>query len=43
MVREKMAKLIDVEYKASADFSKVMAADFATWTPLIVNSGLVQN
>ncbi|MBF5005739.1 Bug family tripartite tricarboxylate transporter substrate binding protein [Diaphorobacter caeni] len=42
-LREKMGKLIDIEYKASADFRKVMEADFATWTPLIVSSGLVQN
>ncbi len=42
-VREKLSKLLEVEYKGSADFAKVMSKDFETWTPLIVNSGLVQN
>lgn len=42
-VREKISKIMEVEYKGMADFAPVMAADFATWTPLIVDSGLVQN
>lgn len=42
-VREKISKIIEVEYKGATDFSNVMASDFATWTPLIINSGLVQN
>lgn len=43
VVREIISKIMEVEYKNAAEFTQVMASDFATWTPLIEDSGLVQN
>lgn len=39
--REKIAKLLDVEYKGSDDFAKVMARDFEVWTPVLNSLGLI--
>ncbi|GJG94319.1 tripartite tricarboxylate transporter substrate binding protein [Cupriavidus pauculus] len=39
--KEKIAKLVNVEYKSREDFSKVMAKDFEVWTPLLSGFGLI--
>lgn len=39
--KEKIAKLLAVDYKGSDDFAKVMARDFEVWTPVLNGLGLI--
>ena len=39
--KEKVARLLEIEYKPGEKFAKVMAADFETWTPVITAAGLI--
>ena len=39
--REKISKLVSVEYKSREDFSKIIAKDFEVWTPILTAFGLI--
>lgn len=39
--KDKIAKLLAVDYKGSEDFGKVMAKDFEVWTPVLNSLGLI--
>ncbi|MCY1203219.1 Tripartite tricarboxylate transporter family receptor [compost metagenome] len=41
-VRNKVAQLLEVDYQPSTEFARIMASDFATWTPVVRAAGLVQ-
>lgn len=40
-IKEKASNILELDYLAKEDFSKVISKDFETWTPLVTAAGLV--